>query len=135
MVPLESLPPLSNNPIQFSSYSPTSIKGKALEQELNALVIKGAVEQAPLPSKGYYSLMFVVSKASGGWRPVIDLSHLNKYVLKTQFKMGTTRSVLFSIHENDDVLSRSQGCISSVPYSPSVSSSSQVLLGREGLAV
>ena len=69
MVPLESSPPLSDNPIQFSSYSPTSIKGKALEQEINALVTKGAVEQAPLPSKGYYSL-FVVSKASRSWRPV-----------------------------------------------------------------
>ena len=38
-----------------------------------ALRLKGAVEPAS-PSPGYYSRMFVVTKASGGWRPIIDLS-------------------------------------------------------------
>ena len=53
-------------------------------------VEKGAVELAPLPSPGFYSRLFVVMKASGSWRPVIDLSTLNLLVLKSLFKMETS---------------------------------------------
>ena len=70
------VPPLSEVPISLDSYSPQSVKGRALEEEIRALKSKGAVEPAP-PSPGYYSRMFVVTKASGGWRPIIDLSTLN----------------------------------------------------------
>ena len=76
-VPFLSDPPLSAEPIPFPSYSPTSIRGKALEKEVQSLVQKGAVKLAPLPSPGFYSRVFVVMKASGSWRPVIDLSTLN----------------------------------------------------------
>ena len=40
-------------------------------------------------------------KASGGWRPVIDLSHLNDFVQLTSFKMETVASVLLSVREGD----------------------------------
>ena len=100
-IPFESCPPLSVTPLPFDSYSPGSIKGEALEAEIQALVRKDAVEPAPLPSKGYYSRMFVVMKASGAWRPIIDLSLLNHHVVKTKFRMETSRSVLRSIHAGD----------------------------------
>ena len=100
-IPMETPPPLSPVPIPFSSYQPASEKGMALQGEILDLVEKGAVEPAPLPSPGYYSLMFVVKKASGGWRPIIDLSHLNKFVKKTKFKMETVKSTLESIREGD----------------------------------
>ena len=45
----------------------------------------GFKELAP-NSLGYYSHTFVVWKASGLWRPITDLSHLNKFVLQTRFK-------------------------------------------------
>ena len=86
-VPFLSEPPLAAEPIPFPSYSPTSIKGKALEKEVQSLVEKGAVELAPLPSPGFYSRVFVVMKTSGSWRPVIDLSTLNLRVRKTPFKI------------------------------------------------
>ena len=57
----------------MASHSPSSIKGKALEEVLLSLVERDAVELAPLPSPGFYSRMFVVWKTSGSWRPVIDL--------------------------------------------------------------
>ena len=71
-----SPPPFSRVLIPIPSYSPTSIKGKAFGGEVLSLVEKGAVELAP-PCLGYYSRIFVVWKATGSWRPVIDLSHLN----------------------------------------------------------
>ena len=48
-------PPLSSEPIPMPSYSPSSIKGKALEEVTLSLVEKGALELAPLPSPGCYS--------------------------------------------------------------------------------
>ena len=52
-------------------------------------------------SLGYYSRLFIVMKASGSWRPVIDLSLLNLKVLKTPFKMETLQTVLLSVRRGD----------------------------------
>ena len=98
-LPFLSTPPLSNAPLPMPSYSPTSIKGAALEEVTLALVAKGAVELAPLPSPGFYSRLFVVWKTSGSWRPVIDLSHLNRFVDVSHFQMETIQSVLLSVRQ------------------------------------
>ena len=50
---------------------------------------------------GYYSWIFVVLKSTGGWRPIIDLSPLNKYVAKRSFKMETPASVRESLTRDD----------------------------------
>ena len=104
-VPLLSAPPLSAEPIPFPSYSPNSIRGQDLEKEVQSLVQKGALELAPLPSPGFYSRIFVVMKALGSWRPVIDLSTLNLRVRKTPFKMETLQSVLLSVRSGDWMVS------------------------------
>ena len=103
-VPFTTQPPLSLKPIHLPSYSPSSIKGRALSQEILALREKGAIEPAP-PSPGYYSRVFVVMKASGAWRPIIDLSALNKHITTTRFKMETPQSVLRSVRRNDWMVS------------------------------
>ena len=104
-IPFRSTPPLSSDPIPFPSYSPSSIRGKAPEREVVSLVEKGAVELAPLPSPGFYSRLFVVMKASGSWRPIIDLSTLNLRILKSPFKMETLQSVLLSVRSGDWMVS------------------------------
>ena len=86
--------PRSPSPIRLM---PPLLRGKALEREVLSLVEKGAVELAPLPSPGFYSCLFVVMKASGSWRPVIDLSTLNLRVLKSPFKIETLHSILLSV--------------------------------------
>ena len=100
-LPFLSTPPLSNAPLPMPSYSPTSIKGAAPEEVTLGLVAKGAVELAPLPSPGFYSRLFVVWKTSGSWRPVIDLSHLNRFVDVSLFQMETIQSVLLSVRQGD----------------------------------
>ena len=65
------------------------------------LVAKGAVELASLPSPGFYSRLFVVWKTSGSWRPVIDFSHLNRFVDVSPFQMETIQSVLLSVRQGD----------------------------------
>ena len=96
-----SAPPLSNVPVPMPSYSPSSIKGAALEEVNLGLIAKGAVELVPLPSPGFYSRLFVVWKTSGSWRPVIDLSHLNRFVDVSHFQMETIQSVLLSVRQGD----------------------------------
>ena len=83
------------------SYAPTSIKGTALEEVTLALIAKGAVELAPLPSPGFSSCWFVVWKTSGSWRPVIDLSLLNRFVDISHFRLVTIQSVLMSVRQGD----------------------------------
>ena len=84
-----------------ASYSPTSTKGTALEEVILGLIAKGAVELALLPSPGLDSRLFVVWKTSGSWRPVIDLSHLNRFVDVSHFQMETIQSVLLSVCQRD----------------------------------
>ena len=100
-LPFLSTPPLSNVPIPMPSYSPTSIKGAALEEVTLGLIAKGAVKLAPLTSPGFYSRLFVVWKTSGSWRPVIDLSHLIRFVDVSPFQMETIQSVLLSVRQGD----------------------------------
>ena len=70
-------------------------QGESLGVGDSGSVAEGAIEPAS-PSSAYYSSMFVVTKASRGWRPIINLSALNHFVVKTPFKMETTQSVLRS---------------------------------------
>ena len=65
------------------------------------MLAKGVLEIARDPGPGFYSHLFLVEKATGGWRPVIDLSHLNDFVQLTPFKMETVASVLLSVREGD----------------------------------
>ena len=103
-IPFDRPPPLSECPISLLAYSPHSIRGVALNQELQNLLRKGAVEPAP-QSPGFYSRLFLVKKASGSWRPIIDLSTLNLFITSSRFHMETPRSVLNSIRPGDWMIS------------------------------
>ena len=97
-------PPLSDQPLPIPSYSPSSIRGNALEKEFKDLLLKGDIEQAP-QSPGFYSRLFVVQKDSGAWRPIIDLSTLNTFIMSQHFHMETPQSVLRSICQGDWMIS------------------------------
>ena len=104
-IPFARIPPLSQEPIPMPSYAPMSTKGVALEEVTRALISKGAVELAPLPSPGFYSCLFVVWKTSRSWHPVIDLSHLNRFLTSAPFKMETAQSVFLSVRLGDWMVS------------------------------
>ena len=97
-------PPLSDQPLPMPSYPPSSIRGRALEKEFLDLLQKRAIEQAP-QTPGFYSRLFVVQKDSGSWRPIIDLSTLNTFILSQRFHMETPQSVLRSIRQGDWMIS------------------------------
>ena len=104
-LPFLSVPQMSLEPIPMSLYFPQSIKRKTLQEVTPSLVEKGAVELTPLLSPGFYSRLFMVWKTSGSWRPVIDLSLLNRSVSKTPFKMDTLASILLSVRQGNWMVS------------------------------
>ena len=94
-------PPPAYAPVPFPTYPFDSPKALALRQEVETMLLKGALERVFNPGPGFYSRLLLVEKASGGWRPVIDLSPFNEFVQQTPFKMGTASSVLLSVRKGD----------------------------------
>ena len=95
---------LSSTPIPLPSYTPSSIRGIALAAAVKDLLFKGAIEPAS-SGPGFYSRLFVTPKVTGGWRPVIDLSFLNRFVRLSHFRMETAQSVLQSLRSGDWLIS------------------------------
>ena len=56
------------------------------------------IEPAPL-TLGFYSRLFLVRKATGEWRPILDLSSLNVFVHCPSFTMETPRSILRALQQ------------------------------------
>ena len=85
--------------IPFVTLPPLRFQGQeTLNQSVQELRNKGAIEPAPL-SPGFYSRLFLVRKATGEWRPIIDLSSLNVFVHCPSFTMETPRSILRALHQ------------------------------------
>ena len=98
---LDFPPPLVRTPISFLTYRSGSPRSLVLGQEHEKMLAKDALEIVLDRGPGFYSCLFLVEKVTGGWRPVIDLSHLNEFVLQTPFKMETVASMLLSVREGD----------------------------------
>ena len=96
-IPFVTLPPLRFQG-QETTYPKGSLKWSSLSQSVQELRNKGAIEPAPL-SPGFYSRLFLVRKATGEWRPIIDLSSLNVFVHCPSFTMETPRSILRALHQ------------------------------------
>ncbi|KAL0192323.1 hypothetical protein M9458_010619, partial [Cirrhinus mrigala] len=74
-----------------------------LRSEVMNLLEKGAVEVVhPAQSEsGFYSRYFLVDKKDGGLRPILDLRHLNRALMKRPFKMITLKQILSHIRPGD----------------------------------
>ncbi|XP_045036842.1 uncharacterized protein LOC116935930 [Daphnia magna] len=68
-------------------------------KEVGALLQKGAAVKA---SKiGFVSSMFIIKKASGGFRPIINLRKLNSFLVYRHFKMEGLPTLKHLIRERD----------------------------------
>ena len=72
-----------------------------LEEEIAALLEKGACQEVPFSSPGFYGRLFVVPKLTGGWRPVLDLSRLNDFLVAPKFRMETPTSLREALRPGD----------------------------------
>ena len=126
-IPFRMPPPLSPTLITLDSYSPQSIKGRALEEEIQALRRKGAVEPAP-PNPGFYSRMFVVTN----YRPVHDEPECGPDSFSDR---DFSDSSSFCAEERLDGLHRYERCLPSDSDPPCTPQIPQVHSRREVLAV
>ena len=97
VLPFISKPNLVRAPLIQSGY-------KALQREIaltsciHSLLSKNATERVEnAKSLGFYSHPFLVPKPQQRWRPVMDLSRLNTFLLVERFKMKTPESIRASL--------------------------------------
>ena len=64
---------------------------------------KNVITEVPPDIPGFYSNVFLVHKALGGWCRVIDLKQLNTHIYTSHFRMHTISSVLSTIEKEDYV--------------------------------
>ena len=83
-IPFDEKPQLSPSPLFLSQ-----TESKALEEEVQKLLLKGAVERVYSEDPGYYSRIFLVPKKNGKLRLIIDLSKLNTFLNIQSFSMET----------------------------------------------
>lgn len=97
--------PLARQPILFPPPADPEAC-RALDLEVQALISKEAVQVVlNHESPGFYGRLFVVPKASGGWRPVLDLSTLNAFLVQKHFRMETASSIRDSMRPGDWAIS------------------------------
>ena len=87
----------------FESNTLRSREDSTSQTEVKSMLEKNAIEPVSSchPKGGYYSRLFLVRKKSGGWRPVIDPSRLNRHVITPHFKMETLDSVRLSLRKHN----------------------------------
>ena len=91
--------PLMRSPPPF--HAPASdVVRFVLAEEVASLLEKQAI-QVFITSPGFYGHLFVVPKSSGGWRPVLDLSSLNRFLRKIPLRMETAASIREAIRLGD----------------------------------
>ena len=73
----------------------------ALVEEVNKLLLKGAVEKIEPEGPGFYSHIFLVPKKNGKLQLIIDLSRLNTFLDIQSFRMETANKVRQAIQPND----------------------------------
>ena len=96
-IPFVRLPPLTSQG-QETTYPKGSPKWSSLNQSVQELRNKGAIKPAPL-IPGFYSRFFLVTKATGEWRPIIYISSLNAFVHCPSFIMEMPRSILGALQQ------------------------------------
>ena len=113
VLPFISKPNLVWAPLIQSGYKALQ-KELALTSCMQSLLSKNAIERVEnVKSLGFYSHLFLVPKPHQRWRPVIDLSRLNTFLLVERFKM--------------DVIGRPSRCLSSHPHPPKLKEVPKVL--------
>ena len=96
-----SKPPLSTQPVHFPPPVLPSAR-EVIDQEVVTLQRKKAISLVTdHKSPGFYCRLFAVQKATGGFRPVLDLSRLNEYLRHIYFRMDTTPLVRQSMRPKD----------------------------------
>ena len=91
--PFRFRPNLTRSPKVISCYV-NPYRNLYLLEALHQLMHKNAVEPVTnQTSLGFYNQLFLVPKPNNWWRPILDLSNLNKFLKTESFKMETPETI------------------------------------------
>lgn len=89
-----------------------SLPASEEKRQILSAYVKSLLEQVaaiPVPDgqrgMGVYSPLFMVQKKNRAWRPVIDLTHLNRFIRKERFRMETLSTFQQSVQPADWLVS------------------------------
>ena len=100
-LPFRERPNLSRVPCITSGYA-VSDRQSGLLTSIQDLLHKGAIKVIHTQnSLGFYNRLFLVPKPGNHWRPVVDLSSLNKFLAIPQFKMEPPESLRVSLRKGE----------------------------------
>ena len=100
-LPFQTKPPLTREPLIRSGYV-TSVRQNLLQESVRSLLAKQAIKRVHNPSSlGFYNCLFLVPKPNDRWRPILDLSALNRFLHVKTFKMKTPESIRLSLQQGE----------------------------------
>ena len=101
ILPFKVRPPLVRDPLIVSGYA-NPLRNLYLKEALQALLQKEAVEMVRVrTSLAFFNRLFIVPKPNQRWRPVLDLSALNKFLSVKTFKMETPETIRISLQQGE----------------------------------
>ena len=100
VLPFKLKPPLVRHPLIVSGYANPN-RNKFLREAVQNLVDKKAVEMV----RAFFNRLLIVPKLNQKWRPVLDLSALNKFLSVKTFKMETPETIRVSLQQGEWVTS------------------------------
>ena len=104
-LPFKMMPPLTRFLIIQSSYA-NPARNLSLKEALTSLTGKLVVEPLLVRSSlAFYNRLFLVPKPENKWRPILDLSQLNRYLKTDTFKMETPEMIQTSLQKGEWVTS------------------------------
>ena len=71
------------------------------DSEVSNLLLKKAITEVTDGSKGFVCSFLCVPKKSEGFRPIVNLKPLNKYIECEHFKMENLETVRYLVREGD----------------------------------
>ena len=105
ILPFKIRPPLVRDPLIVSGYA-NPLRNLYLKEALQALLQKEAVEMVRVrTSLAFFNRLFIVPKPNQKWRPILDLSALNKFLSVKTFKMETPETIRISLQQGEWVTS------------------------------
>ena len=100
-LPLGLKPPLTRVPLIRSGYA-NPLGNSYLQEALHSLLQKQAIEKVRVQSSlGFYNRLFIVHKPNQKWRPILDLSALNRFLKVKTFKMETPEFICLSLQQGE----------------------------------
>ena len=133
---LDSPPPLSRTPVSFPTYRAGSPRAQALRQEVEAMLAKGALEIVRDPGPGFYSRLFLVEKATGGWRPVDRSLTFERLRPADAVQDGNSRfGTVICQRGGFSSFLGSEGCVLSDPDPRIIEEAVEVHVGGDSLSV